>query len=93
MPEQLEVVAHGATAVLATWIGLTVGLRAPRRVGARAFGVLAMLLVIWSLSIIVRRETTDSAVDEVARWFEVAGASLLPPAVLTVATALRACEI
>ncbi len=88
MPEQLEVVAHGATAVLATWIGLTVGLRAPRRAGARAFGVLAALLVVWSLSIIVRRETTDAGVDEVARWFEVAGASLLPPAVLTVATAL-----
>ena len=47
-----------------------------------------MLLVIWSLSIIVRRLTLDPAVDEVARWFEVAGASLLPPAVLTVATAL-----
>ncbi len=88
MPEQLEVVAHGATAMLATWIGLTVGLRAPRRAGARAFGVLAALLVLWSLSIIVRRLTTDPAVDEVARWFEVAGASLLPPAVLTVATAL-----
>ncbi len=87
-PEQLEVVAHGATALLATWLGLTVGLRAQRRPGARAFGVLATLLVIWSLSIIVRRLTTDSAVDEVARWFEVAGASLLPPAVLTVATAL-----
>ncbi len=88
MPEQLEVVAHGATAMLATWIGLTVGLRAPRRAGARAFGVLAALLVVWSLSIIVRRLTTDPAVDETARWFEVAGASLLPPAVLTVATAL-----
>jgi DNA-binding SARP family transcriptional activator len=88
MPELLEVVAHGATVMLATWLGLTVGLRAPRRAGSRAFGVLAALLVVWSLSIIVRRLTSDSAVDEVARWFEVAGASLLPPAVLTVATAL-----
>jgi len=88
MPEQLEVVAHGATVILATWLGLTVGLRAPRRGGARAFGVLAALLVIWSLSIIVRRLTTDPSVDEVARWFEVTGSSLLPPAVLTVATAL-----
>jgi DNA-binding SARP family transcriptional activator len=88
MPELLEVVAHGATAMLATWIGLTVRLRAPRGVGARAFGVLAALLVMWSLSIIVRRLTSDDSVDEVARWFEVAGASLLPPAVLTVATAL-----
>ena len=88
LPEQLEVVAHGATVILATWLGLTVGLRAPRRAGARAFGVLAGLLVIWSLSIIVRRLTSDPGVDEVARWFEVAGSSLLPPAVLTVATAL-----
>ena len=67
---------------------MTVGLRAPRRAGARAFGVLAALLVVWSLSIIVRRLTSDPGVDEVARWFEVAGSSLLPPAVLTVATAL-----
>jgi DNA-binding SARP family transcriptional activator len=88
MPEQLEVVAHGATAMLATWLGLTVALRAPRSPGARAFGVLAVLLVAWSVSIIVRRLTVDPAVDEVARWFEVAGAALLPPAVLTVATAL-----
>jgi hypothetical protein len=88
MPELLEVVAHSATAMLATWLGLTVGMRAPRRGGARAFGVLAALLVMWSLSIIVRRLTDDPAVDEVGRWFEVAGASLLPPAVLTVATAL-----
>ena len=88
LPEQLEVVAHGATVILATWLGLTVGLRAPRRAGARAFGVLAALLVVWSLSIIVRRLTEDPGVDEVARWFEVAGSSLLPPAVLTVATAL-----
>ena len=88
LPEQLEVVAHGATVILATWLGLTVVLRAPRRAGARAFGVLSALLVVWSLSIIVRRLTLDSGVDEVARWFEVAGASLLPPAVLTVATAL-----
>ena len=88
MPEQLELVAHGATAMLATWLGLTVALRAPRSPGARAFGVLIVLLVTWSLSIIVRRLTLDPAVDEVARWFEVAGASLLPPAVLTVATAL-----
>ena len=88
LPEQLEVVAHGATVILATWLGLTVGLRAPRRAGARAFGVLAALLVVWSLSIIVRRLTTDPGVDEVARWFEVTGSSLLPPAVLTVATAL-----
>jgi hypothetical protein len=88
MPEQLEVVAHGATALLATWLGLTVGLRAPRHAGARAFGVLAALLVMWSLSIIVRRLTTDPSVDEIGRWFEVIGASLLAPAVLTVATAL-----
>ncbi len=88
LPEQLEVFAHGATAMLATWLGLTVGLRAPRRAGARAFGVLVVLLVTWSVSIIVRRLTEDADVSEVARWFEVAGASLLPPAVLTLATAL-----
>ena len=54
LPEWLEVGAHGATVILAIWLGLTVGLRAPRRAGARAFGVLATLRVVWSLSIIVR---------------------------------------
>jgi DNA-binding SARP family transcriptional activator len=87
-PEQLEVVAHGATALLATWLGLTVALRAPRRRGARAFALLAALLVIWSLSIMVRRLTTDPAIDEVGRWFEIGAAYPLPAAVLTAAIAL-----
>ncbi|HEY6607986.1 MAG TPA: hypothetical protein VI277_02215 [Candidatus Limnocylindria bacterium] len=88
LAEQLEVVAHALTAMLATWLGLTVAIRAPRQPGARAFGVLAVLLVAWSVAIIVRRLTSDPSVDEVARWVEVAGSSLLPPAVLTVATAV-----
>ena len=88
MPEQLEVVAHVATAMLATWLGLTVALRGPRRPGARAFGVLAVLLVTWSLSIIVRRLTTDPAIDDMGRWFEIGAAYPLPAAVLTAAIAL-----
>jgi DNA-binding SARP family transcriptional activator len=88
MAGQLEVVAHAVTAMLATWLGLTVALRAPRQRGARPFGALAVLLVAWSGSIIVRRLTADPAVDEVGRWIEVAGSSLLPPAVLTVVMAL-----
>ena len=89
MPEQLEVVAHGVTAMLATWLGLTVALRAPRRPGARAFSLVVVLLVTWSVSIIVRRLTgAPQAVDEVARWFEIGAAYPLPAAVLTVATAL-----
>lgn len=88
LPLWLEVVAHAVTAMLATWLGLTVTLRAGRRPGARSFAVLTLLLVAWSVSILVRRLTGDPAVDEPARWLEVAGASLLPPAVLTVATAL-----
>ena len=90
LPDQLEILAHGMTAMLATWLGITVAMRAPRRGPATAFVVLAVLLVGWSVSILVRRLTGDPTVDEPARWFEVAGASLLPPAVLTVATALTA---
>jgi DNA-binding SARP family transcriptional activator len=89
-PDQLEIGAHALTAMLATWLGITVALRAPRQRGARAFGVLAILLVAWSVSIIIRRLTGDPGVDEPARWAEVAGSSLLPPAVLTVAIELAA---
>ena len=35
--EQLEIVAHGVTAILATWLGLMVVTRSPRRVGAGTF--------------------------------------------------------
>jgi DNA-binding SARP family transcriptional activator len=88
---QLEIVAHGVTAMLATWLGLTVALRAPRRPGAGAFALVVILLVTWSVSIIVRRLTEDRAgVDEIGRWFEIAAAYPLPAAVLTAATALTA---
>src|SRR5215210_4384987 len=89
MPQLLEIAAHGVTAMLATWLGLTVLVRGPRRPGAQAFSLVVVLLVIWSVAIIVRRLTGEPGeVDETARAFEILGAYPLPAAVLTVAIAL-----
>jgi hypothetical protein len=47
MPGLLEVAAHGVTALLATWLGLTVLVRSPRRLSSRVFAFLTLLLVVW----------------------------------------------
>ncbi|MGH2429473.1 MAG: histidine kinase N-terminal 7TM domain-containing protein [Candidatus Limnocylindria bacterium] len=90
IPEQLEIVAQGMTAVLATWLGLTVAVRAPRQPGSRAFTFLTLLLVIWSVSVVVQRLTADQALERPLNAVEVAAAFLLPPAVLHVAMAITA---
>ena len=61
MAEQLEIVAHGVTAILATWLGLMVLTRAGRQPGARVFGFVTALLVVWSVAIIVQRLTRTPA--------------------------------
>jgi DNA-binding SARP family transcriptional activator len=76
MTAQLEIVAHGVTAVLATWLGLIVLTRAGRRPGARLFATLAGLLVAWSVAIIVQRLTLHpetvipplNAIEDVAAY-------------------------
>lgn len=92
MPEMagaLEQIAHGVTAVLATWLGLVVLTRAGRQRGARLFAFLAALLVVWSVAIIVQRLTDDpSTVARPMRAGEDVAAFLLPAATLHIALVL-----
>lgn len=79
MPEQLEIAAHGITAILATWLGLTVTLRAGRLPAARAFGLIALFLVTWSVAIVIERLAPVDAegLRRVANGFEEMGAFLV----------------
>jgi DNA-binding SARP family transcriptional activator len=84
-PEQLEIIAHGVTAILATWLGLMVLTRAGRQAGARTFAFLTSLLVVWSLAIIVQRLTSDTGLIPAVNAIEDVSAFLLPAATLHVA--------
>jgi DNA-binding SARP family transcriptional activator len=88
--EQLEIAAHGITAILATWLGLTVAVRARRLPAARVFGLLTLFLVTWSVSIIVQRFSGVPAVDRVANGFEEVAAFLVIAATLHIAVSLSA---
>ena len=96
LSELLEVVAHGVTAILATWLGLLVLTRARRSAGAPAFSFLCFLLVAWCVAIIVQRISTDPSVIPPINLLEDAAAFLLPPATTHIAigrvrgTSLRA---
>ncbi len=79
LSELLEVVAHGVTAILATWLGLLVLTRARRSAGAPAFSFLCFLLVTWCVAIIVQRISTDPSVIPPINLLEDAAAFLLPP--------------
>jgi hypothetical protein len=87
-PGQLEIAAHGVTAVLATWLGLTVVSRARHRRGAVVFGVLCAYLVIWSVAIIVERLTSVPGVIHPLNAVENGAAFLLPAGTLHIALAL-----
>jgi hypothetical protein len=88
MAEQLEIGAHGVTAILATWLGLMVLTRSARQAGARTFAFLAALLTLWSVAIIVERLTGNPAVATDLNGVEDASAFLLPAATLHVALSL-----
>lgn len=89
MPEQLEILAHGVTAILATWLGLLVLTRAGRQPGARVFALLTGYLVVWSVAIIVQRLTHDpAAVSRPLNAIEDVAAFLLPVGTLHIALAL-----
>src|SRR5918999_4834985 len=90
LAEQLEIAAHGVTAILGTWLGLTVAVRARRLPAARVFGLLTLFLVTWSVAIIVQRFSSVAAVDRIANVFEDAGAFLVIAATLHIAVALSA---
>ena len=88
LSELLEVVAHGVTAILATWLGLLVVTRARRAPGSGVFGVLCLLLVAWSVAIIVQRLGTDADVRPFVNLVEDASAFLLPAATTHIAIAV-----
>ncbi len=90
MAEQLEIAAHGVTAILGTWLGLTVAVRARRLPAARVFGLLTLFLVTWSVAIIVQRFSSVPSVDRVANALEDAGAFLVIAATPHIAVALSA---
>ena len=60
MADQLEIGAHGITAILATWLGLIVLTRASRQSGAKAFALVTGMLVVWSVAIIIQRLTAGA---------------------------------
>lgn len=82
---QLEIAAHGTTAVLAIWLGLTVITRAQRAPAAVVFAVLCGLLGTWSVAILGERLTTDAAVAETLNRIENAAAYVIPAVTLHVA--------
>ena len=88
LSELLEVVAHGVTAVLATWLGLLVVTRARRAPGSNVFGLLCLLLVAWSVAIIVQRLGAEAGVRPSVNLVEDASAFLLPAATTHIAIAV-----
>ena len=68
-PGLLEVVAHGVTAVLGLWLGLTVATRSGSP-PARVFALVAIALAVWSSSVIVGRLATSPDAGLVARRVE-----------------------
>ncbi|HET6746073.1 MAG TPA: histidine kinase N-terminal 7TM domain-containing protein [Candidatus Limnocylindria bacterium] len=87
-PELLEIVAHGITAILATWLGLIVLTRAGRQPGARIFSFLTGLLVVWSVAITIQRLSPDVGVRQALNAIEDVAAFLLPAATLHIALSL-----
>jgi hypothetical protein len=88
--EQLEIAAHGVTAILGTWLGLTVAVRARRLPAARVFGFICLFLVTWTVAVIVQRFSPLATVDRVANAFEDLGAFLVIAATPHIAVALSA---
>ena len=89
MPEQLEILAHGVTAILATWLGLIVLTRSAHRRGARLFALLTLYLVAWSVAIVVQRLTSQPAtVVGPLNAIEDVAAFMLPVTTLNIALVL-----
>jgi N-terminal 7TM region of histidine kinase len=78
-PVMLEVTAQSLTAVLGTWLGLTVLARS-RAPHARAFVFLTLALVAWSSSVIIQRLSTSFTAAQVANGIEELAAALIVPA-------------
>lgn len=87
MAGQLEIGAHVVTAILATWLGVTVVTRAPTTRASRVFGWVTLLLAAWSTAIIVERVSSAAAVQTAFRSVEDTAAFLLPAATLHIVLA------
>ena len=74
-PDVLEVAAQALSALLATWLALTVATRSSLPV-ARVFTFLALVLATWSSSIILQRLTTSPDARAVGRSIEDLAAAL-----------------
>ena len=74
-PTLVEVAAQALSALLATWLALTVATRSALPV-ARVFTFLALVLAVWSSSIIVQRLTTSPEALAVGRSVEDLAAAL-----------------
>jgi len=85
--DPLEVASQSLAAILATWLGLTVVSRATSQRAPRVFGWTSLLLLVWSVSILVERTTTDAAVATRLNAVENIAAFLLPAAVLHIVLA------
>lgn len=81
----LELAAHAAIAVLATWLGLLVVTRSRRSRGAPVFGFICLLLVVWSVAIIVQRIGMNAGIHPAVNVLEDVAAFLLPPATVHIA--------
>ncbi|HEX2140787.1 MAG TPA: hypothetical protein VHK28_00755, partial [Candidatus Limnocylindria bacterium] len=88
--DQLELAAQVLTAILATWLGLTVTVRSPPSPATRAFGLISLLLVTWSVAIVVQRLSTVPAVDSAFNALEEVGAFLVVAATPHIAIAITA---
>ncbi|HTE64772.1 MAG TPA: hypothetical protein VK736_00740, partial [Candidatus Binatia bacterium] len=89
LPRLLEIVAHGVTAILATWLGLIVLTRAGRQPGARIFALLTGYLVVWSVAIVAQRLTDQPGrVGGPLNAIEDFAAFLLPAGTLHIALSL-----
>jgi hypothetical protein len=85
----LELIAHGTTAILATWLGLIVLTRAGPQPGARIFGLITACLVAWSVAILIQRLTREpGAFSGPLLAIENGTAYLLPAAVLHITLVL-----
>ena len=89
VPQLLEVAAHGTTAILGVWLGLTVITRSSAP-SARVFGLLAITVAVWSTSVIIGRLSTVAdarlvagSVEEFAAALVIAGTAHVSLAVVS----------
>ncbi len=87
MADQLELGAHVVTAILATWLGVTVFTRARSTPASRVFAWVTLLLALWSTAILVERLSPSPEIRTGFNALEDLAAFLLPAATLHIVLA------